>query len=328
MTQSLTRKEVLITSYHAHTTEIKETTLPELGHNDVIIKVHYAPLIHFDLNKISGKTNAKLPFTPGFDLSGEIEFAADKSLIGKRVAYMTIKEGTFKSRIIANLNEVIILDDKVDLIKASVLACNPLTSLGIVDRAIKLGAKGLAITMGNSSIGIQVNKIATLRGLNVISIVRSSKRVEEMKSIGQKYVIDSSSEDFVTKLNSLMVELNVSVVFDALSGSIVGKLMKALPKYGHFINFGTQTGQLMSDIDATDFRWGFKTMSSFLVGPWVDESILKGTFDEEKKFIKENTDIFESDSGKVFKVSQLEEAVAYGEVKEDNLKVVIDLSDL
>lgn len=321
-------KQVEVREYHGKSFGVVERELPDIKEGEVVIKIANAPLIHFDIMKMSGATGAVLPYVPCIEVSGVIEHSLNQDLIGKKVSYMSLFEGCLKSRIIAPLSKVLILDDKVELVQACILSCNPFTAIGIVDTAISLGAKGLAITTGNSNVGILVNRIATEKGLKCISIVRSDEKVKELKENGHKHVINSSDEDFVKNLNALMIELEASVIFDALSGPIVGKLVKALPKFGHYINFGTQTGQKMSEIDATDLRWGFKEIKYYLVSNWIDKKIKEGTFDSFKQYVNDNVDLFLTPSGKVFDVDKFTEAIEYAEHKSDLLKVVIDLNSL
>jgi len=321
-------KAISVNEYHAKSFEVIDIPLDEIKDDEILVKVSYVPLIHYDLMKLSGITNAQLPYIPCVELSGIVEKSHNKDLIGKKVALTSLTKGTLQSRIIVKTALAVFLKEDSDLIKGSIMSCNPLTAIGVVDTAIELNTKAFALTAANSNCGIQIYNVAKKRGIDVISIVRSEKRVEELKSQGQKYVIDSSSISFIEDLNSLMIKLEANVLFDCLSGPITGKLMKALPKKGIFVNFGTQTHLPMSDIDATDFRWGFKKMTSFLVGPWVEDKISKGTFDEFKNFIRENQEIFESEPGKVFSVLKLKEAVEYAESKDDGLKVVLDMSDL
>lgn len=328
MSHSLTSKHVEVTEFHAKSFQIVERPLREIAENEAIIKIQYVPLIHYDIMKMTGITGAVLPYTPCVELSGIIEHAHDQKLIGKKASFISLKEGTLKSRIIVNLDELLILNDDIDLVSGCVLSCNPFTALGVVDMAISLGSKAFAVTTGNSNVGVQINRIAEDKGLKCISIVRSQKRVNEMKEIGQKYVIDSSDENFVKNLNDLMIELGANVIFDALSGPIVGKLMKALPKFGIMVNFGTQTHEKMSEIDATDLRWGFKEIKSFLVGPWIDQKIKEGNFEQFKEYINSHFEIFKTETGKLFDYSQLTEAVDYSEKKDDLLKVVIDVTKL
>lgn len=324
----LTSKQVEITKFNAEDFRIVEKPIIEIASNEAVVKVHYAPLIHYDIMKMTGITGAVLPYIPCVELSGIIEACAKKELIGRKVSYVSLKEGTLKSRIIVNLDEALILNDEVDLLNGCLMSCNPFTAVGVVETAINLGAKAFAVTTGNSNVGIQINRVAVDKGLKCISIVRSQNRVEEMKAIGQRYVLNSSSDEFVKHLNNLMGELDANVLFDSLSGPIVGKLMKGLPSNGIFVNFGTQTHEKMSGIDATDMRWGNKSMINFLVGPWIDKKIRENSFQVHKDYINSHFNIFKSDYGKVFNVKDLTSAVSYAQSKNDLLKVVIDMRSI
>lgn len=303
----------------------KECVLPALKENEVIIKVHYAPLIHYDLMKMSGVTGATIPYTPCVECSGVIEDAYNKSLVGKKASFMSLKFGVLQSRVIATEEEILVLNDNADLVGASQMSCNPLTACGIVDMAKSLQSKAFAITAGNSSVGKIINRIAKDKGLICISIVRSEKRKSEMESEGFTNVIDSSSKDFVSNLYKTLVDLNGSLIFDTLAGPIVGQLMKALPKNGILVNFGTQTHEPYSGIDATDMRWGNKEMKNFLVGPWVESKIKQGNFSEFKKYIADNPDVFKAELGKVFTWDKMVEAVDFARKNDNNAKVIIEV---
>lgn len=320
-------KSLLVKKINAEEIEFDEKDLKVLEKNEVVIKVKYVPLIHYDLMKMSGVTGAQFPYTPCVECSGIIEDANNKSLIGKKVSFLSLKFGCLSNRIIASEDEILVLNDDADLLSGSQMSCNPFTASGIVDMAISLNAKAFAITAGNSHVGKIISNIAKDKGLICISIVRSDEKLKEMESEGFKYVINSSKETFVEDLNKLMIEVEANILFDTLAGSIVGKLMKALPKNGIFVNFGTQTHEPYSGIDATDMRWGNKEMRNFLVGPWIDKKIKEGTFESHKKYVSNNPNIFKCEIGKVFDWKDLKNAVKHTEDSNSSAKTILEISD-
>ena len=102
--------------------------------------------------------------------------------------------------------------------------------------------------------------------------------------------------------------------------------MKALPKNGLFVNFGTQTHEEYSGIDATDMRWGNKEMKCFLVGPWIDSKIKEGSFENHKKFVSDNPEIFKSEIGKIFTWDNFKDAVEYSLSVGESAKTIIELN--
>lgn len=320
-------KALEVTEFGGKTFNFKETELPNLKENEVLIQVKYVPLIHYDLMKLTGVTGATLPYTPCVECSGVIEDASNKSLIGKKASFLSLKVGVLQDRIIATEDEVLILNDDADLQIGSQMSCNPFTALGIVDMAQNLKQKAFALTAANSSVGKIINRICLKEGLNCISIVRSEERKAEMEKEGFKLVVNSSDKNFVQNLNKIMIDNEAQVIFDTLAGPIVGQLMKALPKNGILVNFGTQTHEPYSGIDATDMRWGNKEMKNFLVGPWIDEKIIKGQFNDYKKYISNNQDVFKADVGKIFSWTKMNEAVEYANKSDSNVKTILEITD-
>lgn len=320
-------KSLLVKKINATEVDFEEKECRTLEKSEVLIKVKYVPLIHYDLMKMSGVTGAQFPYTPCVECSGIIEDAFNKNLIGKKVSFLSLKFGCLSNRIIANEDEVLILNDDADLLAGCQMSCNPFTASGIVDMAISLNAKAFAITAGNSHVGKIISNIAKDKGLICISIVRSSEKVKELELEGFKYIINSSLDSFIEDLNKLMLSVEANVIFDTLAGSVVGKLMKALPKNGIFVNFGTQTHEPYSGIDATDMRWGNKEMRNFLVGPWIDKKIKEGTFESHKKYVSDNPKIFKCEIGKVFDWKDLKSAVKYTEDSSSSAKTIIEISD-
>lgn len=318
---------LLVKKINATEVDFEEKECRTLEKSEVLIKVKYVPLIHYDLMKMSGVTGAQFPYTPCVECSGIIEDAYNKNLIGKKVSFLSLKFGCLSNRIITTEDEVLILNDDADLLSGCQMSCNPFTASGIVDMAISLNAKAFAITAGNSHVGKIISNIAKDKGLICISIVRSSEKVKELELEGFKYIINSSLDTFIEDLNKLMISVEANVIFDTLAGSVVGKLMKALPKNGIFVNFGTQTHEPYSGIDATDMRWGNKEMRNFLVGPWIDKKIKEGTFESHKKYVSDNPKIFKCEIGKVFDWKDLKSAVKYTEDSSSSAKTIIEISD-
>lgn len=327
MEKKIISKALEVTEFGGKTFNFKETELPDLKENEVLIKVKYVPLIHYDLMKLTGVTGAILPYTPCVECSGVIEDAFDKSLIGKKASFLSLKVGVLQDRIIATEEEVLILHDDADLQIGSQMSCNPFTALGIIDMSQTLKQKAFALTAANSSVGKIINRICLKEGMTCISIVRSEERKAEMEKEGFKLVVNSSDKDFIQNLNKMMIENEAQVIFDTLAGPIVGQLMKALPKNGILVNFGTQTHEPYSGIDATDMRWGNKEMKNFLVGPWIDEKIKKGQFKDYKKYISNNQDVFKADVGKIFSWTKMNEAVEYANKSDSSIKTILEITD-
>jgi len=103
----------------------------------------------------------KYPYTPGWEGSGVVVAAGPgmfaNSLIGKRVAFNKAFEvvnyklgGAMADYICTDDRSVIPVGDDISLEQASAFFVNPLTALGMVDRAKELGATSIIVTAAAS----------------------------------------------------------------------------------------------------------------------------------------------------------------------------------
>lgn len=119
-----------------------------------------------------GKYNVKLnyPFTPGWEGSGTVIKAGPGMLaqwmVGKRVAFNKQWEiGSFKwggsmaEYIVTDVKSIIPIGDDISFEQAASLFVNPLTAIGMVDRAKELGAKAIIVTAAASQIGRMIIKL-------------------------------------------------------------------------------------------------------------------------------------------------------------------------
>ncbi|KRX10043.1 GroES (chaperonin 10)-like protein [Pseudocohnilembus persalinus] len=101
--------------------------IPFLQDNDLLIKVHAAPINHSDLNELQGKHSLekKFPNIPGGEGSGTVFLAKGaeaQKYMGKKVVFRVKPDsliGTYADFSIANANSVAMLNDDTDLNQAA-----------------------------------------------------------------------------------------------------------------------------------------------------------------------------------------------------------------
>ena len=104
----------------------------------------------------------KMPFTPGWEGSGEVIEAGPgelcKDLVGKRVAFGKCKETTYPWQIggtmaeyaITNATRVVPLHEDNTFEEGASSFVNPMTALGLIDRMKQIKAKSIIITAAAS----------------------------------------------------------------------------------------------------------------------------------------------------------------------------------
>lgn len=99
---------------------------------------------------------------------------------------------------------------------------NPLTALGFVETMRMEGHKALVNTAAASNLGIMLNRICQADGIDLVNIVRKPAQVEVLRSIGAKYVVDSSSKTFLKDLTEALAATGATIAFDAIGGGDLG----------------------------------------------------------------------------------------------------------
>ena len=98
---------------------------------------------------------------------------------------------------------------------------NPLTALGMVETMRLEDHTGLVHTAAASNLGQMLVKICSQEDIPLVNVVRKEEHVELLKSLGAKYVCNSSLETFMEDLVNALVETGSTLGFDATGG---GKL--------------------------------------------------------------------------------------------------------
>jgi NADPH:quinone reductase-like Zn-dependent oxidoreductase len=83
------------------------------------------------------------------------------------------------------------------------------------------GHTGLVHTAAASNLGQMLVKICLKDGIPLVNIVRSAEQERILRDIGAKYVVNSTSPNFMEELVKALTETGATLAFDAIGG---GKL--------------------------------------------------------------------------------------------------------
>lgn len=122
---------------------------------------------------------------------------------------------------------------------------NPLTALGMVGTMRLENHKALVHTAAASNLGQMLVKICLEEDVGLVNIVRSPAQVKLLKDIGAKYVVDSSSANFMEELIDALDATGATIAFDAIGGGkLAGQIFTAMEaaaarKTTDFTRYGT-----------------------------------------------------------------------------------------
>jgi NADPH:quinone reductase len=95
---------------------------------------------------------------------------------------------------------------------------NPLTALSMIETMKMEGHTALVHTAAASNLGQMLVRICQADGVELVNIVRKKEQVALLRDMGAKYVIDSSSDNFMAELTDAIHATGATLAFDATGG--------------------------------------------------------------------------------------------------------------
>jgi len=226
---------------------------PEPAANEVVVRVEASPLNPSDLGLLFGVadiTTAKVSGSPaspvvtatipeklmrsverrvgqsmpvGNEGAGVVvrtgSSDAAKSLMGKTVA---MSGGAMYAQYrTLNVAQCMVLPPGTTPAEGASCFVNPLTALAMVETMRREGHTALVHTAAASNLGQMLNRICIKDGVKLVNVVRKQEQADLLRSLGAKYVCNSSSEAFMQDLTQALIATGATIAFDAVGG---GKL--------------------------------------------------------------------------------------------------------
>jgi NADPH:quinone reductase-like Zn-dependent oxidoreductase len=250
---------------------------------EVLVKIQAAPINPSDIAFIRGGYNIKksLPAIPGFEGTGIIEVVdnkVDEKLIGKRVSFFSQEDkgGTWAEYVAVKLSDCLFVNEKMPVDQAACLFVNPLTAYAMLDHVFENQHEAIIQSAALGQVGRFISAFAKEKGIKLINLVRKEKQVDELKVLGETYVLDINSEDFAIQLKQIAIDLKATAAIDAVGGELTGKILNAMPAGSEVILYGGLSGMPVSGIDSLEIIFNNKILGGFNLGDWLNEQSSAG----------------------------------------------------
>ena len=255
--------------------KIEERKISQLKSDEVLIKIAAAPINPSDIAFIQGGYNVikPLPAVPGFEGSGTVVQTGSeaKSLLGKRVSCFTQDngDGTWAEYLVTYAKNCIELKDEISFEQGACIAINPFTAFGLFELCRKKKSKAFIQNAAGGQLAGFLRLLAKNVGIETINIVRKNNQLNILKEKGEKYILDSSSENFQTDLKEMANELQANIAFDAVGGDMTSMLMKAMPQKSEVVVYGGLSGKDISGISTLELIFQDKKLSGLNLNEWI-----------------------------------------------------------
>ncbi len=300
---------------------ISEIDVPKPGPGEVLVKMHASPINPSDLAFLAGKYGIKKPYpvVPGLEGSGVV-VDAGKGILprlwkGKKVACVAAPEynGCWAEYMLTKAAMCVPLNKNVSLDQGAMMFVNPMTALAFFDVFDNIPnplkkKRGIINTAAASALGRMIIKLGKAKGIPVISVVRRDAQVELLKSEGTEYILNSSEESFEGELKELSHNLNANVIFDAVGGDLVQKLLNAAPNGSTLFIYGRLSPDVCEILPGDLIFTGNK-----IEGFWLTDWLKKKSFIQNINNIRKIQSLIGNELGtkiyKTFPPEQIEEAL-------------------
>lgn len=226
------------------TLALQEVPRPAPGPGQVLVRVAASPVNPSDLMTLKGEygIGADYPFVPGLEGSGVVVAAGSglmaRWLTGKRVALATGAGGLWADYAVVDAARALPLPEGVSLGSGAMSAVNPLTAIALISLARKGGHWSVVSTGAGGQLGRMIRKRAREKGVKVINVVRRAEQVAQLEAEGARHVLNSSDARFDEDLAQLCRELRCRMAFDAVGGTMTGRLVAALRPGSEVLVYG------------------------------------------------------------------------------------------
>jgi NADPH:quinone reductase-like Zn-dependent oxidoreductase len=218
--------------------ELAEVPMPEIGPDDVLVKIHAASLNQLDEMLRLGTFKATLPYSLplllGNDFAGQIVALGSRATdykVGDQVYGKPNQSriGTFAEFIAVNQSDIAIAPTSISATEAASLPLVGLTAWqALVEKGkVTTGTKVL-IHGGAGGVGSIAIQLAKHLGATVATTVGTSN-IEFVKTLGADIVIDYKNQDFATELSDF------DLVLDTQGGETLLKSLRILRHGGKAI---------------------------------------------------------------------------------------------
>ncbi|KAB2966517.1 MAG: zinc-binding dehydrogenase [Thermoanaerobaculia bacterium] len=256
--------------------QVVEEECPEPKQGEVRVRVEAAGVSLPDVLAREGvhPETPKPPFTPGWDLVGEVDRLGDGvSGIepGQRVAAMPIS-GAYAEFVCLPRRELVPVPSGLDAAEAVSLVLNYTTAYQMLHQSAKVeSGKRVLIHGAAGGVGTALLQLGRLAGLEMYGTcsARGASTVSELGGIP----IDYQHENFVEAIHRL-TNAGVDVVFDPIGGTHLWRSRKALRPGGRVVGYGLSTSLrgkgLTSDRPGRRQRFrGTAIFGLYIVGGWL-----------------------------------------------------------
>ena len=216
---------------------------PPAGH--VLVKIAAAGINYIDTYQRSGLYKVPLPFVPGSEGAGVVEYAGEGVTTfkpGDRVAWASSR-GSYAEYAAIPESALIPVPAHLDLNQAAAALLQGMTAHYLTHSTFPLKAGHTALVHAAAGgTGRLIVQMAKMLGARVIATVGSPQKGHIARDAGADEVILYREMDFAAEARRLTYAEGVDVVYDSVGAATFSKSLASLKVRGMMVSFGNASG--------------------------------------------------------------------------------------
>lgn len=228
---------------------IKDIPIPEIGDEDVLIKVNAAGLNFPDILCVRGDYQIKpeLPFVPGVEGSGIVK-ALGKNVknlsIGNSVIFTGL-EGAFAEYNKVNQNALIQMPEEMKYEDAAGFSIVYATTFYALKQKGMLENKETLLVLGAAGgVGLAAIEIGKALGATVIAAASTREKLNIAKAHGADHLINYQTNDLRASLKEITRKKGVDVIYDPVGGQLSEIAFRSIAWNGRHLVIGFANGEI------------------------------------------------------------------------------------
>ncbi len=250
---------------------LKEIEKPEPGAGEVRLKIIGSPINPADEMFIKGQYRLKpvFPEVAGLEGAGIIDAVGENVDLHVGVRASFFAKRVWAEYVVVPASDLFLLPQNLPDEKAVQSFLNPVTSWGLLEEVGVKENDWLLLTAGNSSVSRIVAQISAKRGVKVILVVRNSENSGELKSLGAREVIDSSTEEISKRVLEITGGKGVNGILDSVGGKTGTELFRSVAVDARIVVYGILSRET-AEFHNSVFLYKNVTMKGFGVRGYLE----------------------------------------------------------
>jgi len=223
-----------------------EVSLPRLKRREARVRHTAIGLNYFDVYVRTGLYPAALPAILGQEAAGiveEVGKGVTNVQVGDRVAYTGAGSGSYAEAAHVPADRLVKLPDAISDRDAAALLLKGLTAQYLLRRTYKVKRRDpIVFHAAAGGVGTIAVQWAKHLGAEMIAVVSSEAKAEQVRALGANHVIVSSRENVLTRVREITKGKGVPVVYDSVGKDTFTESLDCLRPLGLLVTYGNSSG--------------------------------------------------------------------------------------